>query len=83
MRWLSFLFSVLTQIGGLIWLLTLWAVSFLPVSSFPKWRFAGCFIILYSLFTICIIPVLAPFSGGVALPVNDQSLEAKNAVYCF
>jgi hypothetical protein len=43
----------------------------------------GCFIVLYSIFTICIIPFLAPLAGRVSLPVRGTALEAKSVVYCF
>lgn len=80
---LVILLTMVTQVGGIIWLLTLGGLSFFPVSSFPNWRFAGSFMVLYTLFTICIIPILSPLGGRVALPVYDESLEAKSVVYCF
>ena len=78
-----FLLTVITQIGGVIWMVTLGVTIFFPDSSFPKWRFTGCFFILYSLSTICIIPFLAPLAGRVPLPVKGSTLEAKSVIYCF
>jgi hypothetical protein len=77
------LLTIVTQIGGVIWLINLGLISCLRKTSYSKIRTTGLFILLYSIATVCIIPFLAPLFGRVTLPVWESSLAPKSVVYCF
>ena len=68
---ISFL-TVLTQVGGLIWLLTL----FISFRFKKKKRFV--FLILYLAFNILIIPPVAKSFGREQLPVFNDYLKPRN-----
>ncbi|GAB5527899.1 MAG: hypothetical protein Roseis2KO_57710 [Roseivirga sp.] len=61
--------SILTQIGGLIYVLTLIISKKLSLNKLKtRLLFVGC----YLLFTLVITPLIAPLFGRVALPLNGN-----------
>lgn len=72
---LIILLTTITQLGGLIWLLTLLLSK--PINK--KKRFI--FPILYLVFNLIIIPITAPLFGRVPLPVFNNLIKPKNLIY--
>jgi hypothetical protein len=76
------LLTVLTQVGGLVWLLAMALRRFLPTPS--RLAFLGLFLGLYAAATI-LTQQLAPLAGRVALPCfpgNDSTLAVHSPLYC-
>ncbi|WP_299557087.1 hypothetical protein [Seonamhaeicola sp.] len=69
------LLTMLTQVGGLLWLLALF------ISARFKKKKRYLFPILYLIFNILIIPPIAKSFGREALPVFNSELRSKNIVY--
>ncbi len=69
------LLTALTQVGGLIWLLTL------AISSWKCWKKRYVFIITYLLFNIILIPPIASYFGRVQLPWFNSHLAPRNWFY--
>lgn len=81
--WAAFL-TLLTQIGGLIWL----AALLLSQLMRARWPLRGLpwllFILLYSLATLFIVPSLARLSGRVPLPAMDNPhLRPESIWFCL
>jgi hypothetical protein len=74
--------TILTQIGGLVWLLALMLRRFLPSSRRPA--FLLLFLALYFAATLATQP-LAQLAGRVALPCfpgRDAELAVRSPVFC-
>ena len=67
--------TVLTQVGGLIWIITLWGSY-----KFKK-RKRYLFPLLYLLFNLLLIPPIAKVFGREKLPLFSDSLKPRNLVY--
>lgn len=67
--------TILTQLGGLVWLLTL-IISF---RFKKKKRFL--FPTLYLVFNLLIVPPIAKYFGREPLPIFDDNLKPRNWVY--
>lgn len=81
--WIALL-TLLTQIGGLIWLVAL-AIGKM---SRQKWPFHGVtwlvFTLFYFLATLFIVPPLARISGRIPLPVSENPhLRPENIWFCL
>jgi len=74
-----FLLTLLTQVGGIIWLLAL------IISKRFVWKKRFVFPLLYLVFNLIIIPPVAKLLGRVQLPVFNEQLKPRNLVYpiCF
>lgn len=73
-----FLFSMLTlitQVGGLIWLLSLLVcrVAFRKIKQYRWGLNLGIFLALYLIFTLLVIPPIARYLGRVPLPIVQHS----------
>jgi len=78
--------TALTQIGGLIWLLTLFLVQRFSFFFLPRFIFrCMLFGILYSFATVVLVPPLArKYSNRVPLPVRRNGvLQPKSIFSCF
>jgi hypothetical protein len=78
--------TVLTQVGGVILLLCIW-VAFLLRKRF-KWIYKPLpimlsFPVVYLMFTLAIIPLLAPLGGRVALPCFGDRLSPLTIGTCI
>jgi hypothetical protein len=77
--------TLLTQIGGLIWLLAL-AMNYVVQRRFPirglRW---GIFLVLYTVATVWVVPPVARrYFGRVPLPAFDNShLAPENILFSF
>ncbi|MEO1031577.1 MAG: hypothetical protein AAFX55_09240 [Bacteroidota bacterium] len=69
------LLTVLTQIGGLIWIIAL------VLSYRLQWRIRYSFPTIYLLFNLILIPFVAPYFGRVQLPVFNTMLKPQNYFY--
>ncbi len=67
--------TILTQVGGIIWILTL------LVSNYSKKKKRLIFPILYLLFNLLLIPPIANQFGRVNLPSFDENLTPRNLIY--
>ncbi|MEW4925097.1 hypothetical protein [Algibacter sp. 2305UL17-15] len=67
--------TILTQVGGVIWILTLMLSK--PLKSKKRYSFP----LLYLSFNLLIIPPVAKQFGREALPVFNQELKPRNWVY--
>lgn len=81
--WVALL-TLLTQIGGLIWLLALALAKFLKA----KWPVRGLtwllFLLLYLAATFFIVPPLARLSGRAPLPaISNPHLRPENIWFCL
>jgi len=79
------LLTLLTQIGGLIWLLSLY-LNGLAQKRRRIWGLRWViFLTLYTLISIYIVPPIAKYCfDRVPLPVySNPNLEPENVVYCF
>lgn len=80
--------TVLTQIGGLIYLLSFFTHGFInkrlsSAISRTTVEF-GSFVILYTLATFLIVPKIAPSFGRVSLPLTESDhLKPLNFLTCF
>lgn len=78
------LLTLLTQIGGLVWLLALLIVRLAPQRY--RFRFAGsiAFFALYLLTVVLVVPPLARMGGRVPLPVfSNPQLQAENLFFAL
>lgn len=66
----SFL-TILTQVGGLIWILVHLTFKFFNTKKSKRLRLAT-FVITYLLFTLAIIPQLSKLNSRVALPIGQS-----------
>ncbi|MCC6459157.1 MAG: hypothetical protein IT260_01725, partial [Saprospiraceae bacterium] len=77
------LLTLLTQVGGLVWLLALLLAR--PLRR--RWPLRGLtalvFVGLYLLSTILVVPPLARLSGRVPLPVFDPILRPESRWFCL
>ncbi|MBK8969136.1 MAG: hypothetical protein R3D58_18095 [Saprospiraceae bacterium] len=81
--WIAFL-TLLTQIGGFIWLLALLAAFFLR----RQWPLRGLtwvvFILLYLAATLFLVPPLARLNGRVPMPVfSNPQLRPESLWFCL
>ncbi len=67
--------TAITQVGGLIWLLSIW------VSKLTKKRKRYVFPLVYLLFNLIIIPPIAKYFGREKLPVLSNELKPRNWCY--
>lgn len=67
--------TLLTQVGGLIWLLTL------IISKRFTWKKRFVFPVFYLIFNLIIIPPIAKLLGRERLPVFSKNLKPRNIVY--
>ncbi|WP_034061994.1 hypothetical protein [Lacinutrix jangbogonensis] len=74
MLWIAFL-TAFTQVGGLIWILTL------MLCKFRNLKKTIAFPILYLVFNLIIIPPIAEYFGRVQLPVFKENLKPRNLFY--
>jgi hypothetical protein len=85
---LFFLLTVLTQIGGLIYLLSLFTHKFIDKkfkNAFLKATIKfSSFLALYLVFTLLIVPMIAKPFGRVALPLTESNnLRPLNLLTCL
>lgn len=79
------LLTLVTQIGGLVWLISLY-LNHRVQKLRPMWGLRWViFVVLYSLITVFIVPPLAKYCANrVPLPVfSNPHLEPENVVYCY
>ena len=69
------LLTVLTQVGGLIWIVTI------IISIILKYKKRYLFIGLYFLFNLLVVPPIAKVFGREKLPVFGSNLASKNFMY--
>lgn len=70
--------TLLTQVGGLIWLINFVVFKFRKKEYLRSYRFL-CFMFLYLLTTILVVPPLAKLNNRVPLPLlKNQSLVPHN-----
>ncbi len=69
------LLTVLTQIGGLIWVLSLW------LSKRWKKKIYIVFLIIYLSFNLLLTPVIASIFGRTQLPIYESTLKSHNIIY--
>lgn len=69
------LLTVITQVGGLIWILALFISRISKIKT--RWIFSG----LYLLCLCIVVPLTAPIFGRTALPVFDDDLKPRNWFY--
>lgn len=62
--------TVLTQIGGLVYLFSLWLA--LKIKLAFKLKFLAVFVCSYTIATFVIVPLLSPMFGRVRLPVTKE-----------
>ena len=67
--------TVITQVGGLIWIVSL------VFSKKMNWKKRYSFPIIYLLFNLILIPIIAPFFGRVQLPVFVSNIQPQNYFY--
>lgn len=67
--------TALTQVGGLIWLTTLF------ISNLKGWKKRYVFTIIYLLFNLLIVPPIASYFGRERLPVFNDNLKPRNWFY--
>ena len=72
---LVILLTILTQIGGILWLLSI------GLKSFLGWKKRYSFVLLYFTFNLLIIPPIAGFFGRERLPVFSQEIQPINWFY--
>lgn len=77
--------TLLTQIGGLIWLISLYLNELIKKYHSIRYLRWGIFIALYTFTTILIVPPVAHYCfERVPLPVfSNPHLEPESVVYCF
>jgi hypothetical protein len=89
LRVLLFLFlTVLTQIGGLVYLITFWTDKFIDkrivTKNYNRVAKLFSFLLLYFFFTFLIVPILAKPLGRVRLPmVKSHHLRPLNVMTCI
>lgn len=71
------LLTVLTQVGGLIWLISLW----IGIKTKKKKRFV--FPTVYLVFNLLIIPLIAPWFGRTQLPVFNSIMKPQSYIYAL
>ncbi|WP_411768673.1 hypothetical protein [Winogradskyella sp. A3E31] len=69
------LLTAITQVGGLIWLISI------LISSIKNWKKRYVFSITYLLFNLILIPPIASHFGREQLPWFNTNLETKNWFY--
>ena len=69
------LLTILTQVGGLIWILTL------IISKKFKFKKRYLFIGLYLLFNLILVPPVAKIFGREKLPIFSSNLKPRSLVY--
>jgi len=69
----TILLTIITQVGGVLLILTLLIYKAVKRGKFKWKRAGGVFIFIYLLFTVIVIPLVAPFIGRVALPITGSS----------
>ena len=67
--------TILTQIGGLVWLLSI------LISKQLKKKKRYIFPLLYLVFTFLVIPPIASLAGREQLPLMSESLKPRNWIY--
>ena len=67
--------TVVTQVGGLIWLVSI------IISSFKNWNKRYVFTIIYLIFNLILVPPVAAYFGREELPWFNENLEAKIIFY--
>ena len=67
--------TVLTQVGGIIWIVTL------LISYYFKKKKRYLFPIIYLVTNILIIPPIATYFGRVRLPVFSEQIQPRNILY--
>lgn len=81
------LLTALTQIGGVMYLLAWFTRKFiyrLVSTKIPtKTTFILYFTTIYAIATLGIIPLIAPLTGRVPLPVSSQTLRPLNLLTCL
>jgi hypothetical protein len=82
------LLTALSQVGGIVLVLAVWATRLLR-RRLPRWpaRAAGLavFVAVYAALTLVVLPAAAPGLGRVALPCHrkpDSALEARTVLTC-
>ncbi|WP_299364722.1 hypothetical protein [Winogradskyella sp.] len=71
------LLTALTQVGGLIWMVAL------VLSYLLEWKKRYSFPIIYLIFNLILIPVIAPYFGRVQLPVLNSAIRPQNYFYAL
>ena len=85
---LFFLLTIVTQIGGLIYLVSFFTHPFINKKALKRLHRVGLkfasFMALYCFATFLIVPVLAKPFGRTALPLSEQNgLKPLNFLTCF
>ncbi|GAB4498173.1 MAG: hypothetical protein OHK0019_33080 [Saprospiraceae bacterium] len=76
------LLTLLTQVGGLVWLLSLLLTKKLPARFRFRFSNALVFIVLYVVTAIFVVPPLARTFGRVPLPVfSNPHLKPENFLF--
>jgi len=83
-----FLFTVLTQVGGIVLLISKVISKHVLPSSYSGWRkYAGkalIFILCYALFSFLIVPPLARIGGRIPLPVwGNKKIKPQTLMTCI
>jgi len=71
------LLTVLTQIGGLIWSIAL------ILHHRLKWKKRYSFPVMYLIFNLILVPLIAPYFGRVQLPVFNSIIKPQNYFYAL
>lgn len=87
---LTFVFlTLLTQIGGIVFIVTLVVVCFAIPKSLHGWHRAGLgvivFVVVYGAAAIFVVPPIAAFAGRVPLPCGvepGRPFAAASSIYC-
>jgi hypothetical protein len=69
------LLTILTQVGGLLWLMSV----FIAVKLQKRKRYI--FPIIYLVCNLIIVPIVAPYFGRTKLPVIKSALKPQNHIY--
>ncbi len=82
----SFLFiflTLLTQIGGVVFILTKIISANWRLVEVSKWRKVGLFFSLYFLSTFLLVPPIAKHFGRVPLPIWSGQIKPTNLLTCL
>ncbi|AUC83406.1 hypothetical protein [Lacinutrix sp. Bg11-31] len=72
---LILILTVFTQVGGLIWLITL------IIWKYKNWKKRYVFAILYLVCNLLIVPSLSKHFGREQLPISNDNLKPRNLFY--
>ncbi len=73
--------TILTQVGGIVYLLSVWVAGKLPDKI--RFKTVYVFVLIYTSATFLIVPVLAPFGGRVKVSTNENLKPASPITTLF